>query len=873
VTPSERIYRWLLRLYPRDFRDEYGEEMSQLFRDRGADGFVRLWLQVLGDFIFHAPQERWSTLKQEVRFAFRQLRRNPGFAASVIATLAVGIGGTTAVFTVFNTVLLTPLPYEEPGQLVRLYQQEPGKPDTRQSLTGAHFASVRENAASFEALTALANYRETGLDFVRDGRAERLRMLRVTSDYFQTLGTSLHGPGFERRDEQGTRGGSSIGNRRVILSSALWRTGFRGDLSVIGSTVRLSGEPFEVAGIAPDGFEDPIVGAVDAWLPYNLASDTDSQNNSLSGVGRLKKGVGLEQARGELSGLSRSMRERWPDVRLSDIEVVPLQEDLVATARGPLHLLLIAVGLVLLAACVNVANLVLVRATGRTDEFAVRMALGASRPQLVRQTLVESLVLATLGGLMGLVLASAAVMVLRIFGEDAVPRLGEVAFDPVVLGISALVTVMTAIAFGIFPAARSANIPAVSALRQSRATGSRAQGHLRSGLAAAQLALALTLLTGAGVLLVSMYRLQRVDFGFHADHVLTFEVNLPSVRYDAMRRAAFQEELSRRLRNIPGVVAAGGISFLPASGSFHGWNTSVLSGPRAGTQIARRDGFNIQQRTVSGDVFTALGIPSLAGRTFDARDDRGAPSRVVVSANFARAAFPGMPFDAVVGQRVSAGGRPPLEIIGVVADVALDVYGTPSLVVYHPHLQFASDRNWALSQVVATEIPPQRILSEVRAVVAGLDPELAVHRPAPMAEVLGRGTQREQFLFVLMAAFAGMCLLLAAVGLYGLLAYAVRQRTREFGVRIALGATTAQVRLAVFRLAGVPLGIGLTAGTLGAFLLGRWLTSLAFGISPSDPRIIVAAAGVLSITGLIAAWLPARRASRVEPRVAIQESC
>jgi putative ABC transport system permease protein len=376
------------------------------------------------------------------------------------------------------------------------------------------------------------------------------------------------------------------------------------------------------------------------------------------------------------------MRERWPAARLSAVNAVHLQEDLVATARGPLHLLLIAVGVLLLVACVNVANLVLTRATGRIEEFAVRLALGSGRRRLVRQMLVESLVLASLGGLIGLVLASIAMRVLRVLGEDAVPRLKEVGFDPVVLGFAALVTVITAIAFGTVPALRFSHIPPVSALRQqSRATGSRAQGRLRSGLVAAQLALALTLLTGAGVLLVSFYRLQRVDLGFRVDDVLTFEVNLPSVRYDATRRAAFHEDLARRLRTIPGVSAAGAISFLPATGSYHGWNTSILSGPRAGTQVAGRDGFHIQQRTVSGDIFAALRIPVLVGRTFDSRDDAHAPSRVVVSANFARTAFPGMPFDAVVGQRVSAGGRPPLGIIGVVGDVVLDVYGAPSLVV------------------------------------------------------------------------------------------------------------------------------------------------------------------------------------------------
>lgn len=870
---SERIYRWLLRLYPGDFRDEYGQEMSLLFRARATDGYLRLWLQVLGDMLFHAPREHWSTMKQDLRYAVRQMRRNPGFAAAVMVTLAVGIGGTTAVFSVFQAVLLAPLPYEEAGQLMRLYQQEPDKPATRTYLTGAHFSFLREEATSFESIAALANYRETAADLVIDGQPQRIRGLRVTSDYFHTLRSGLSvGPGFERGDEMEVRRGSSIGGRRVVLSSRLWRSSFRQDPSVVGSTIRLNGEPYEIVGVAPDGFEDPVVGAVDVWVPYGLGRDTDPENNSLSVIGRLRRGVSLEQAHEELLSLSRSMRERWAGVRLSAVDAVPLRDDLVAPVRGPLHLLFIAVGLVLLVACVNVAHLVLARATGRLDEFAVRMALGAGQRRLVRQMLVESLVLASVGGLLGLILANVAVRLLRLLGEDAVPRLKEVGFDPLVLGFAALVTAATAVVFGSVPALRFGHIAPVNALRQqSRATGSRAQGRLRSGLAAAQLALALTLLTGAGVLLASFYRLQHVNLGFHVDDVLTFDVNLPSTRYDAARRAAFHEELAERLRTIPGVTAAGAISFLPATGNLHGWNTSILTGPKAGTQIAKREGFNIQQRTVSGNVFAALRIPLLAGRTFDARDHAEAPSRAVVSASFARAAFPGMPFDAVVGQRITAGGRPPLEIVGVVGDVVLNVYGTPSLAVYHPHLQFADDRNWTLSQVVATQLPPRSILAEVRAVVSGWDPELAVHQAVPLAEILGRGTRRERFALILLATFAGVCLLLASVGLYGVLAYAVRQRTQEIGIRIALGATGAQIRLMVLRLASIPLAAGLLVGAVGALLLGRWLTSLAFGISPSDPRILAAAAVLLTITGLLATWLPARRAARIEPRVAIQE--
>ncbi len=802
---------------------------------------------------------------QDLRFALRQLRRSPGFAAVVAATLALGIGGTTAVFSVVSAVLLAPLPYEEPGQLVRFYQQEPDKPDTRDVVAGTHFTFVREHAASFEDVAALANYRETGLDLVIDGHAERLHVLRVSSGYFDTLRSRPQlGRGFDKDDETGTD--------RVVLSDAVWRTQFRANPSIVGTTIRLNAEPYEVAGVAPAGFVDPIVADIDAWVPYSLATDTYEENNSLSGIGRLRNGVGLAQAQAELAALAVRMRERWPDARKSAIVAVPLHEELVATARGPLHLVLGAVGLVLLIACVNVANLVLVRATGRVHEFAVRSALGSSRRRLARQLFVESLLLATFGGVLGLALASVGIRVLQDLGRHALPRLDEVGLNPVVLAFALATTVATAVAFGVAPVLRLARIPPSQALRQQSrsATGARAQGRLRNTLAAAQVALALTLVAGAGVLLASFHRLQQVDVGVRVDGVLTFEVNLPTVRYDAARRAVFQEELARTLEALPGVTAAGGTSRLPATGSYHPWNAHIRSGPRAGTSIGSAGGFNTQQRVVSGDVLAALGIPLLAGRTFDARDDAPAPDRAMVSANFARQAFPDMPYDAVLGQRIAAGGRE-LEIVGVVGDVALDVYGAPTLTVYHAHRQFAGNRNWALMQVVAADVSLDQILPAVRKAVAALDPELVVHRPAAMTEIVGRGTSRERFALVLMGTFAVVALMLAALGLYGVLAYAVRQRTPEIGLRMALGATAAQVRTLVFRQAAGVVGVGLVAGVAGALGLGRWLSSLVFEISPWDPRILAATAALLTLTALVAAWLPARRAARVEPRIAMQD--
>jgi predicted permease len=807
----------------------------------------------------------WDGLLQDLRYAVRQIRHGPGFAAVVVVTLGLGIGGTTAMFSVVHAILLAPLPYDQPGLLVRFYQQEPDKPDTRGVLTGAHFSDLREHSSSFENVAAIANYSETGLDLVREGRGQRLRVLRVSSGYFATLRSgSVNGPGFDRSDETGTK--------RVVLSDALWRTGFGGGASLVGTTIRLSAESYEVAGIASPRVDDPIAGQVDAWLPYNLARDTNEENNSLSAVGRLRKGVSLEQARAELLSTSRGMKERFPAARLSAVAAVPLQDDLVAPAREPLGLLSIAVGLVLLVACVNVANLMLVRSTGRAHEFAVRSALGSGRRRIVRQLLVESLMFALLGGLAGIVFARLGLDVLTGMGQGALPRFDEVGFHPAALAFAGVATIATAVAFGMAPAFRVARVSPSQAMRQQSrsATGSRGQQRLRGALAAAQLALALTLLVGAGVLVATVQRLQQVDLGFRIDRVLTFEVNLPTVRYPAPRRAEVQEAIAREIRKIPGVTAAGAISRLPGTGSYHGWNTSIRTGPLAGTSVRRADGFNMQQRVVSGDAFAALGLPVLTGRAFDERDDLNAAPRVVVSASFARRAFPALAFDGAIGQRIAAGGQE-LDIIGVVGDVVLDVYGAPALVVYHAHRQFADDRNWALSHVIAGSLPPERLLPAIRDAVTRLDPELVVHRASSMADVVRRGTNRERFALVLMGAFAGAALLLATIGLYGVLTHTVRQRTQEIGIRLALGATTTQVRALVLRQAALVLAVGLAVGIGGALALGRWLSSLAFQVSPSDPRLILATALVLTVTGLVSAWLPARRASRIDPRTAMRE--
>ena len=434
-------------------------------------------------------------LAGDLRDAVRQVRRSPGYATTVALTLGLGIGGATAVFSVVDAVLLAPLPYQEPGRLVRLHQQQPGRADTRSVLTATHFSFVRDHAGSFEELAALAHYAETGVDLAGRRGVERLRVLRVSSGYFETLGASLAlGRGFSRDDEAGA------GTRRVVLSDSVWRAHFAADPAVVGSTVRLSAEAYEIAGVTAPGFVDPFAPDVALWTPYPLARDTYEENYSLTAIGRLRDGVSLDRATAELATLDEPMRARWPAADRYAIVAVPLHEELVARARGPLQLVFAAVAVVLLIACVNVANLALVRATGRVHEFAVRATLGSGRAGLARQLLAETLLLAGLGGLFGLGVASAGIRVLRRLGRDALPRLDDVGIDGTVLLFALAATGLTAVIFGTLPVLRLAGAAPVQSLRQQSrsATGGRGLARLRGGLAAAQVALALHPARGRG---------------------------------------------------------------------------------------------------------------------------------------------------------------------------------------------------------------------------------------------------------------------------------------------------------------------------------------------------------------------------------------
>lgn len=870
------VARGLLLVYPGEFRREAGDELVRDFRLRAAErarsgGAVRagLWLfRGTASLLANAPGAWWErsdatseplgTLGRETRFAARGMLRSPGFTAVVVGTLALGIGGTAAVFSAVRAVLIEPLPYDQPDQLVRLYQFDVEEPATALYVSPPHFLEYRERAVAFQDLAAIYTYDETGADLLVGERSERVRLLRVSSGYMELLSSEpVAGRGFIRQEETG----ASV----ALLSERL--VGRLGENAAPGGSVELDGTRYTVVGIVPEELEDPVAGPVDVWLPLDLHSGGAQYpgNHYLTILGRLADGVTPARAREEMAVLDRALAERWPDVADDGgFHLVPLHEDLVAEARPTLLLLMGAVGLVLLIACVNVANLQTVRALARRRELAVRSALGGGRAALARQLLLESLLLALAGGALGVAVAVLGVDLLVASAGAAVPQSETVAVDGTVLAFTAVVTLATGVAFGLAPALALSNTSPAATLRDTAgSTGSRRYARVRSALVAGQVALSLVLLVGASVLATSLYRLSHVDLGFEPERVLTFELNLPPGRYGPEPRAAFHQEAIGQLESLPGVEAVGATSWLPATERAYGWGTRPLTGPRAGDDRAL---LGTDQRIVESRFFEVLDIPLLEGRLFDSRDGADAPAVAVVSREVAERLFPGTP---ALGQRIRMGGQE-RDIVGVVGEVAVRPDGTTAPTVYHSHRQYAN-RLWPLTYLVGVEGDPTAVLPEVRQMIAEADPLLVVHRPATLAEVVGNGRGRERFAFVLTACFAALAMTLALLGLYGVLAYLVRRRRREIGIRLALGADARGVAGRVIAYGMLVTALGLGLGLMGSLALDRVLVSLVFQTDPADPRILAAATVALLTAALVAAAVPAFRATKVSPRTTLVE--
>ena len=807
---------------------------------------------------------------KDVRYSLRTLSRSPGFAIITILTLAIGIGGTTAVFSAVDAVLLQPLPYQQPGQLVRLYQAWSGDLSQRQFVTPVHYVAFRDQLASLE-VAAILTYDATGADIGSGDDVRRIRLLPTSANYFDVVRVPpASGRGFTVEDEKGPDiEDDTEAAPVVVLSHNLWQQQFHGSESAIGQSLVMNGKAYTVLGVMPPGFSDPIAGEVDGWVPVNLTQGHDADNagnHYLSVIGRLGSGVSMERAQSELDAVVARLGEQYPQAKEARARLYPLKEDIVGGSTRALELMLGGVGLVLILVCVNIANLMLVRASDRAREFALRSALGAARGRLVRQLLIESLTLALAGDLAGLVVARIGMSAIVALGAGSIPRLATLTLEPRLLLFSVAIATVSALLFGLAPALRAARTQPGDVLReQSRSTtGGARQIRIRDWLVVSQVALAFVLLVGAGLLIASFQRLRHLDLGIKPDGVLTYELNLPAARYDSTARGRFYETLAAQVGALPGVRAAGGISKLPSTGPYNQWGVTAMTGPFAGDD--KRNSVGAENRIVSGRYFEAVGIRLFAGREFDERDIAGGPDHVIVSKNLADGLYPGI--DAV-GQTLNTGGRNS-EIIGVVNDVAVDVEGTQDLYVYHAHTQFAGDRNWSLTQVVGTTGNTAAVEPEVRRTLATLDPQLVMFQPTTLDQAIGQGAAQRVFTLRILTAFAAVALALSALGLFGVLSYGVRLRSREFGIRMALGAERGAIRGMVLRQGLVVTAIGIVAGLAGALALARVMAAMVFQISPLNPQVLAGAVLFMSLVAGLAAYFPAHRATNVEPREVLQ---
>jgi len=808
-----------------------------------------------------------ETFVQDVRYALRTLRKSPGFTTAALLTLALGIGATTAIFSVLHGVLLRPLPYHAPRELVRVYDVSPANGIEHGLFSPDDFADLAADSSAFASMAAyLYAPGQIGVDLAGAGEPSRLTDALVSSRFFHTLGVAPELGRVPAPSEY-----LAGADRVVVLSDALWRGRFGGDSTVVGRTVTLDGTPFTVVGVMPASFAYPGPDA-DVWVPISLITDDQIPRRRdvrwMSVVARLRPQVTVAAARRRAAAVIARLARTYPqaDGSWTDARVVGLHDAITGDVRPALLALFGAVGLVLLIACVNIANLLLVRTTGRSREIAVRTAFGATRSRVARQFLVESLVLAGIGGALGLALATWTVRVLVTMADGAIPRAGAVGLDLPVVGFAGVVAVVSAMIFGMLPAWRAAHADVRGLHEGGRgAAGGRRRREVRTGLTVAETALAMLLLVGAGLMVKSLLRLTHVDPGLHADRVLTMSVVVSSVRHPTSEaRAAYRDALLERLGALPGVVAVGGSKTLPLHGG----------GERYGFTIPGRAsdaGAPPMTETyiVTPGYFAALGIPVLRGRAFTAADRPSADAAgsmpgVVVNRSFARRYWPGVD---PVGKTLALGNTT-IPVIGVVGDVRNDgLADAPTAAVYAPISVFSRSH---LSLFLRTAGDPLALIGPARRAIRSLDPEQTITDVTTVDALVSTSVAQPRFFTVLVALFAGLALGLSAVGLYGVLAFNVQERTRELGIRIALGAERDRVLAMVFRESMALTGGGLAVGAVGAVLLTRLLASQLYGVSPTDPATFVASAIVLALVAAGASTIPARRATQIDPMEALR---
>ena len=805
----------------------------------------------------------------DLRFAARLLRKDWGFHAVAIATLALGIGANTAIFSVVDGVILRPLAYREAQRLVVIHEIVPRFANLAPLIpvNAVHFLEWRKTARSFSemALIGGSTFNLTGA-----GEPERIPSARVSPSLFPMLGIqALLGRTFLNEEDQAGR------DRVVVLNENLWRRRFAADPNVIGRKIVLDGNPYEVIGVLPASFHFPKMNQLFAltlagdqpqiWKPFGLRDEEkgDMGDFNFVCIARLGPGVTSSQALSELNVIQANFAGRLAEKIELRAALVPLQEQITGRARTGLTLILAAVGAVLLICCVNIANLLLARAATRRREIAIRSAIGASSGRLVRQMLLESLTLSALGGIAGVLLAYSAIPVILAFAPADLPRVDEIHLDARVLLFTMGISILAGLLFGFLPAWRFAKADPQDAMRSRDrgATAGRASGRLRSLLVTLEVGLSAMTLIGGGLLLHSFYKLLDVGRGFDTARIITLTVSLPNTRYpDREKRAAFMQSLLDHVKSLPGVASAGISNILPLGGE--GANNLITA---EGSKLPLMERPLADMRQVNPDYFETLGIPLRDGRFFS-EQDRGRTVGLV-SALTAQRLWPGQ---NPLGRRFRLGGdqSPLIEVVGITGDVrGVSLAKTPSLTVYLPYWQ----RNYGpVSLAVKTAAAPLAAASAIRSAIRAVDPELPVPAFRTMDEIVSESVADRRFQMTLVLLFGLTALLLAGLGIYGVVSYSVAQRTNEMGIRMALGAPLAGIRSLILRQSLPPVAVGLAAGVLASLGLSRLLSSLLFGVGAGDPLTIAAVVVLLVAVAIAAAYLPARRATRVDPITALR---
>ena len=806
---------------------------------------------------------------QDLRFGARMLRKNPGFALAAIFTLALGIGGNTAIFTITSSVLLKALPYQDPQQLISLDAQS--KDGQSHCCTLNRFDVVQGRSQSFSAVAAATND-----NFNLTGRGEPLQVpaARVSSGFFELLGVKPQLGRFFLPDES-----QPAGKQVIVISNELWHNRFGGDRNIIGQTVALDGSPYDVVGVLPAGIQFPFLAPADVWSPRYFEHTLFTPQRLRMGVGyltiiaRLRPGISHERAVAEMNVLHQQYHKENPtapdaDAGLSMV-VTNLQDSVVANIRSMLLMLSGAVGLVLLIACANVASLLLSRALSRRKEIAVRSALGAQRSALIRQLLTESVLLALLGGALGLGLSWAATKYLATLGNNNLPQGMPITMDARVLLFMVAISVLTGIIFGIFPALQLSKTNVNQTLRDEGrgSTGGHRRVQLRGLLVVGQVALSLLLLIGAGLLVRSFSQLLRVDPGFDPQNVLTMNVSLPTVKYaEPQKQVAFFDDLVRRVSAVPGVRSAAISAALPLVPKRI---TPVLPEGQPEVPLAERPFIIIE--AINPSWFRTLHVPLQAGREFTDADNADAPKVVVVNQALARRYWPGQ---NPIGKHIALGRQTPSEVVGVAADVknrglALDA----QVQLYFPFSQLP----WGnMNLLVRTVNDPHAMVSAIRAQIAAIDADQPVTNIQTVDELMDGSRAQPRFILLVLGIFSAVALVLAIVGIYGVLAYSVAQRRQELGIRLALGAEKSDIlRLVVgqgLSLTMIGVGIGLVLALALSWLMASMLSGVLYKISARDLTTFVLAPVVFMVIALIASYLPARKATQVDPNEALRGS-